>query len=411
MSARRPCHRVAGNGLLAVLLLSALLSAAGLLAQGELRILAESRAQARSVEALSQAREALIGYAISYAERHPGEGHGHLPCPDAGNSGSSTLGACGARSIPSLGRLPWRTLALPELRDGWHECLWYAVAGSVKNNPKPLVLNWDSPGQFGLFDRAGRQIAAAGPDSLAIAVIIAPGAALTGQIRINTGAGPCPGSASAIDDLPAFLDGGNSLVVPSNFRQGGTADLAGNDVLAWIGIDDIHDALRRRHDHADRIEQIGARAATALDAALASPDFIATHLTAAAGGLVATGPLPLSTVLALPGEHAVAHDNWRDQFRIAACIDGSPCVTVRDTDSDTLHLCRAALLFGGERIREGPERQRRTTTAEREDAAQYLEGDNAHNYASGIPRFAGAPLFRTIDPRLPATQDVVRCIP
>lgn len=412
---RRPPtnHPVSGHALLAVLLLVALLSTAGLLANGELRTLAEARAQARSVEVLSQAREALIGYAISYAERHPGEGYGYLPCPDAGNSGSSALGACGARNAPSLGRLPWRTLALPELRDGWHECLWYAVAGSIKNNPKPAVLNWDSPGQFALLDSTGRRLSAAGPDELAVAVIIAPGPALAGQIRTNTGAGPCPGSASTSDDLSAFLDGGNgsSLVVPATFRQGMTGDAASNDVLAWIGIDDIHDALRRRSDHADRIARIGSDAAAALDAALADADFIATHLAPVAGAPVATGLLPSAAVLGLAGEDAAVHDNWRDQFRIAACIDGSPCVSVHDTDDGATRLCRAALLLGGERIREGPERQQRTTTAERADPAQYLEGDNAHNYTAGIPWFAGAPLFRAGNPSRPATQDVVRCIP
>ena len=413
MRRRRPKHPFNGHALLLVLLLATLLSAAGLLAQGELRTLAEARAQARSVEALSQAREALIGYALSYAERHPGEGYGYLPCPDAGNSGSSTLGACGARDTPSVGRLPWRTLALPELRDGWHDCLWYAVAGSIKNNPKPVALNWDSPGQFALLDSTGRRLSVAGPDELAVAVIIAPGAALPAQIRSNTGAGPCPGSASASVDITAFLDGGHgsSLVVPATFRQGRTGDATGNDVLAWIGIDDIHDALRRRSDHADRITRIGTGAAAALAAALDRPDFIATHLAATAGAPVATGPLPSAAVLGLAGEDAAAHDNWRDQFRIAACIDGAPCVTAHDSDDGTPRLCRAVLLFGGERIREGPGRQRRTTTAERADPAQYLEGDNAHNYATGTPQFAGAPLFRATDPARPATQDVVQCIP
>ena len=98
---RRPPtnHPVSGHALLAVLLLVALLSTAGLLANGELRTLAEARAQARSVEVLSQAPEALIGYAISYAERHPGEGYGYLPCPDAGNSGSSTAHSASVRSL------------------------------------------------------------------------------------------------------------------------------------------------------------------------------------------------------------------------------------------------------------------------------------------------------------------------
>lgn len=74
--------RAQGSGLIAVLLIVALLAAAGLLAQGELAALAQMRAQARSLAALAEARAALLGYALSYAESHPGEGYGYLPCPD-----------------------------------------------------------------------------------------------------------------------------------------------------------------------------------------------------------------------------------------------------------------------------------------------------------------------------------------
>ncbi|MDE2615017.1 MAG: hypothetical protein KGL78_16405, partial [Burkholderiales bacterium] len=78
---------------MAVLLIVALLGAAGLLAQGDLAEMARTRAQARSIQALAQARTALIGYAVSYAESHPGEAYGFLPCPDASNSGSTPIGA------------------------------------------------------------------------------------------------------------------------------------------------------------------------------------------------------------------------------------------------------------------------------------------------------------------------------
>ena len=114
--ARRDVAAAHGQALIAALLLLTLLAAGGLLAGGELRARAHALAHARSVEALAIARAALIGYAISYAETHPGEGYGFLPCPDAGNTGSTPVGACGARGIAAVGRLPWRTLGLPELR-------------------------------------------------------------------------------------------------------------------------------------------------------------------------------------------------------------------------------------------------------------------------------------------------------
>jgi hypothetical protein len=73
-----------GQAVIAALLLLTLIAAGGLLAGGELRARAHALAHARSVEALATARAALIGYAISYAETHPGEGYGFLPCPDSG---------------------------------------------------------------------------------------------------------------------------------------------------------------------------------------------------------------------------------------------------------------------------------------------------------------------------------------
>ena len=73
-------------------------------------------------EALAQAREALIGYAASDDNRPAS-----LPCPDTDNNGSAQLYA-GSYCPSEIGRLPWRTLGLPDLRDGSGERLWYAVS-------------------------------------------------------------------------------------------------------------------------------------------------------------------------------------------------------------------------------------------------------------------------------------------
>ena len=148
-------RRQGGQVLLALLLLGLVLGAGSLLASGALRARAEAQAHARSIAALAEARSALIGYAISYAERHPDAGYGFLPCPDRDNDGSTDLGACGARGHFTLGRLPWRTLGLPELRDGWGECLWYAVSGSAQSALAPAVFNWDTLGHFEIFRSDG----------------------------------------------------------------------------------------------------------------------------------------------------------------------------------------------------------------------------------------------------------------
>lgn len=409
--ARRRRSTLRGSGLVAALVLATLLGAAGLLAQGELSELIRTRAQARTLAALGEARAALLGYAVSYAERHPGQGYAYLPCPDAANTGSTTISGCGARDVGRIGRLPYRTLGLADLRDGWGECLWYAVAGSVKHNPKAQALNWDSPGQFALFSDDGLPLGSAADGALAVAVLLAPGPPLPAQQRPQAGAGRCAGSDSAATDLPAFVDDelpastGATLTI----RQGHLGSERRNDVLAWIGIDDIFDALRRRPDHALRIEQIGARAALALGARLGDAGFIAGHADVAAGPLL-TGPLPPAATLGLSGEAADAHDNWRDQFRFAACADGSACISATLDDPPAVEPCRAVLLFGGERIRSGSERQRRDSPARRADPAQYFEGTNAANIASGLPAFAGARRFAVHDPARPASRDVIRCL-
>jgi hypothetical protein len=85
--------------------------------------------------ALAQAREALIAYA---ADRpiSASVGPGYLPCPDLDDDGwaESTCGSLAGESgqASRLGRLPWKTLGLPDLRDGHGERLWYAVSTKHK---------------------------------------------------------------------------------------------------------------------------------------------------------------------------------------------------------------------------------------------------------------------------------------
>lgn len=404
--------RAQGSGLIAVLLIVALLAAAGLLAQGELAALAQMRAQARSLAALAQARAALLGYALSYAESHPGEGYGYLPCPDAGNTGSTPLGACGMRELGRFGRLPWRTLGLPALRDGWNECLWYGVAASVKHNPKALALNWDSPGQFLLRTAQGEPLATgtAAADARLVAVLLAPGPALAHQLRPPAAPHECSGSDAVEADLGHYLDPAYpvSFAGTLEIRQGSSDDATGNDLLAWIELDDIYAALRRRSDFATHIERIIDTAARALAARLDDAGFLAGQ--GEARGALLTGPLPAAAALGLSGAAADAHDNWRDQFRFARCVAAGRCIGVSRQDPPQTEQCRAVLLFGGERRRDDDPPQRRLSASERADPAQYFEGINAVNLHAGIAAFAGSARFEVPDPARAATGDVVRCL-
>lgn len=408
-----PPKLMRGQGLVAALVLALLLAASTLLGGDFLRQQVIARAQGRSLRALALAREALLGYAVSYEVGHAVEGRGYLPCPDSANEGSTPLGACGARDLGVIGRLPWRTLGLADLRDGWGECLWYAVAGSIKNNPKPTSLNWDSPGQFALQRADGSPFALSVPDARAVAVVIAPGPALATQSRPPSRASGCSGSATASQDLPAYLDGAYPALFagPLLLREGisATDPAGGNDLIAWLTIDDIFDALRRRRDHADHIRGAINAASTLLAARSADAIFLERHLGPAVGAL-RSGSLPPASEFGLAGSERLRHDNWRDQFRFAWCADGSACIHLTQPDAPPTQ-CRGALLFGGERVRQGAARQTRLSAAERADPAQYFEGDNATNLAAGIPAFSGQAQFSVADPLQPSTGDVIQCLP
>jgi type II secretory pathway pseudopilin PulG len=413
-----------GGALLPAVLLLFIGASAALAAAGQLASQSRQRASGSTIAALAQAREALIGYAFSYPElQHDGQGIGYLPCPDKTNNGSVSLGACNARGHGAFGRFPYRTLGLPALLDGHGQCLWYAVAGSVKHNPKPLTLNWDSPGQFRVAAPSGRAIS--GTEHDVVAVILAPGPARPGQARppAATGTQRCPGSANAPDDLPAFLDRPYANDISGNLDivhgEPGTGD---NDIAAWITIDELFGILRRRSDFPGMIDGILDAAATALQPHLAAtaPDGADTaFFTAQAETIIgnrAHGRLPDSAALGIAPAQAAAHDNWRDQLRFVACTDGSACLTVTLADStlspmaSAAEACRALVLFGGERLR-GSAPQRRSTEAERADPGQYLEGVNHASFSTGMGGYAGYRHYAVADPHRPASEDLIRCVP
>lgn len=132
--------------------------------------------------ALAQAKEALIGYALTYTDQgRPGQPQGYLPCPDMNGNGTA-FGACSNKGESVIGRLPWRTLGIPALRDGSGECLWYVVSGTYKNNPK-LVLTSDTEGLLLIKSEAGATLIGSTPAERAIAIVFAPGPIVAQQDR------------------------------------------------------------------------------------------------------------------------------------------------------------------------------------------------------------------------------------
>jgi hypothetical protein len=141
----------------------------------------------QTAAALAEAKAALIGFAVGNRLDlvGPTPRVGDLPCPDLVNDGTSGS-SCSNGGGTTLGRLPWKSMGLPDLRDGNGERLWYAVTDNFKNNPAIGTLNSDSRGGITVFDRSGNRIHdGSNPDpftpSGVIAVIIAPGPVLQRQ--------------------------------------------------------------------------------------------------------------------------------------------------------------------------------------------------------------------------------------
>lgn len=131
------------------------------------------RADARTRAVLQEATQALIGRAVADSNRP-----GSLPCPDNDDDGSADLFA-GSTCRSYLGRLPWRTLGIGDLRDAAGERLWYALSPPFRDHPYAPALNSDTRGTLAVYS-IGKARAVT---NQAIAIVFAPGGALGGQRR------------------------------------------------------------------------------------------------------------------------------------------------------------------------------------------------------------------------------------
>lgn len=196
----------------------------------------QNQADEKSFPALAQAQAALIAYAAGHPTLP-----GRLPCPDVDNDGLEDA-PCGAVGANQLGRLPWKTLGIPDLRDGSGECLWYAVSGAFKSNPpNPGPVNSDTNGSFTVRDDQGHTIA-----TNVIAVVIAPGAALSANDRTPVGATRCGGNITATN----YLDTANAINNATGATTGifvvGLPSDTYNDRVAFIGPAQFFPAVERR---------------------------------------------------------------------------------------------------------------------------------------------------------------------
>ncbi|HXF15758.1 MAG TPA: hypothetical protein VN496_02080 [Burkholderiales bacterium] len=147
--------------------------------------------QNKTDAALAIARDALLGRALSDSNRP-----GSLPCPDVNDDGQLTLGVdfgAGGACMQTIGRLPWRTLELPELRDGDGEHLWYAISPAFSDTTTNPI-NTDSIGSITVYSGSTTSVVS----SRAVGVVFAPGAPLGNQARSPTQTALCPTTGTTI---------------------------------------------------------------------------------------------------------------------------------------------------------------------------------------------------------------------
>jgi len=127
---------------------------------------------------LTEAKFALLGWAAKQAADAAELNPGRLPCAEAAayntlpiNVANEGTAAANCGSGTEIGRLPWRTLGISKLLDASGEPLWYIASDGWKLNlvGTPLGINSNKAGQLGLDGAA----------NVAVAIIIAPGRAMS----------------------------------------------------------------------------------------------------------------------------------------------------------------------------------------------------------------------------------------
>lgn len=148
----------------------------------------DAKREAFNRDVLIRAKTALIEYTVS---RDDPDRPGAFPCPVPAPSSVNYRGegqaaiACGAANL--IGRLPWKTLGLPELRDADGELLWYAVSAAfsyqqIPNSNFSSAVNSNTQSKLVIETD---QVGAPTINNVAV-VIFAAGSPLAAQDRSNT---------------------------------------------------------------------------------------------------------------------------------------------------------------------------------------------------------------------------------
>ncbi len=376
------------------------IGAAALLVSSLSHSAAQIQRDLKAADALAQAKEALIGDAVSQT---PVASAGYLRLPDLGfmiglapSEGSAAPNFSGnSKDYSVIGKLPWRTLGLEPLRDGQGECLWYVVSGHFKNTPTTDALNWDTLGQINLNDGNGNIIA-----SNLAALVVAPGHALDGQNRALSDPtyAQCGGNYDARNYLDPYtslnaisgainyfigstnnrvtLNTGNNLMVM-------TGNTHYNDRFLFITADEIFRVVMRRADFSVQVS------------ALLNDAYFQSVVIAGAKG---TDNVNCNL---LGSSNRTFCKNWIEMVLLTQLPTPAP-VTL---DGASTANCSRVLIFGGQKNAA----QLRLTVANKAIPSNYIEGVNLSAFATPIAisnSFVGVSVFNSKN----SSADVLRCL-
>jgi len=209
---------------------------------------------------LKEAKEALIAYVMSYPELKVSStvrGPGYFPCPDLADvngvlDGKSQSG-CNPAGVVIPGHYPWKTIGSLDFKDTANESLWYAVSETFDNtgNPPPDVINVDTVGSISLRKNDGSLKNNATTNTGIVAIIIAPGKALT---RLDGYTQNRNGDPNNAVDYLDIKNGEDNAVFTHNSEQGfiqgdfqlDTNNVGFNDEIIAITYNDIMPLIQKR---------------------------------------------------------------------------------------------------------------------------------------------------------------------
>ncbi len=448
MRKNRPAMNQQRGAALLLLMLGLIVATATLLVTGFSPDALETRRQQATMQALTEARDVLLEYALVSPELASGGSFG-LPCPDLDASGGFLEGeahttACGPSGETVLGRVPWRTLGMSPPKDAASECLWYVVSGSWKHAGAATagLINADSNGQLQLASvDTGAVVAGTLAQDRPIAAVIAAMPPVPDQTRPAAGAGTqCSSSFSASDYLEDDASSGssNASLVGTPYAiellgQAAEANETHNDRIVLIRRSDIADRIYARAGFEDDMRNLGLAAAACIaDYAARNPggsddrrvpwpapvalgdyrpdasydDVAGTLLAGRLADVVddsnsLTGN-PVARVLsdcdgaAVPAWTAAMQarwQRWKDHFFYAVAGSYAPDASVPSNCTDCLTVngagsYAAVLVFGNRRLT-GISQLRNEPPLDvdtKMNASNYLEGANAAN----VPGTGGA---------------------